>query len=223
MSHADRLAAALGHRFREPRLLQQALTHRSFGSAHNERLEFLGDSVLNCVVAGLLYDRFPMLAEGDLSRHRARLVRQETLAGLAVGLGLGDCLALGEGELRSGGARRPSILADALEAVFGAVLLDGGYDTCRSLIEGLYGPLLAALDPNESGKDPKTALQEALQARRHALPRYGLVEIRGEAHAQEFEVECLIPELSVRCTGSGSTRRLAEQNAARLALQAITS
>lgn len=221
MIKAERLGAALGHRFRDPQLLQQALTHRSFGSGNNERLEFLGDSVLNCVVAAFLYERFPHLNEGDLSRHRARLVRQETLAGIAAGLSLGESLSLGEGEMKSGGAKRPSILADALEAVFGAIQLDGGFDACRGVIERLYGPLLASLDPNESGKDPKTALQEALQARRLALPRYGLVETRGEAHLQEFEVECLIPELAVRCTGSGSTRRVAEQNAARLALKEI--
>lgn len=217
----ERLAAALGHRFTDTALLRQALTHRSHGSANNERLEFLGDSVLNCTVAALLYSRFAGINEGELSRHRARLVRQEALANIAEGLQLGQYLQLGEGEMKSGGARRPSILADALEAIFGAVFLDAGFDAARSLIERLYQPMLDTLDPNQSGKDPKTALQEVLQARRLALPRYGLVQTRGEAHAQEFEVECLIPELSIRCTGCGSSRRTAEQNAARQALATI--
>lgn len=217
----ERLTAALGHRFTDTALLRQALTHRSHGSANNERLEFLGDSILNCTVAALLYSRFAGINEGDLSRHRARLVRQEALASIAENLQLGNYLQLGEGELKSGGARRPSILADALEAVFGAVFLDAGFEAARSLIERLYQPMFSTLDPNQSGKDPKTALQEVLQARRLALPRYGLVQTRGEAHAQEFEVECLIPELSIRCTGCGSSRRIAEQNAARQALATI--
>jgi len=217
----ERFAAALGHRFFDPALLRQALTHRSYGSSNNERLEFLGDSVLNCAIAGALYLRFGAINEGELSRHRARLVRQETLAGIAQDLSLGEYLLLGEGELKSGGNKRPSILADALEAVFGAVFIDSGFDAANVLICRLYQPILEALDPAEAGKDPKTALQELLQARRMALPRYGLVCTRGEAHAQEFEVECLIPELSIRCTGLGSSRRIAEQNAARHAISAI--
>lgn len=217
----EQFAADLGHRFTDTALLRQALTHRSYGSTNNERLEFLGDSVLNCTVAALLYSRFAGINEGELSRHRARLVRQEALATIAESLRLGDYLKLGEGELKSGGAKRPSILADALEAIFGAVFLDAGFDVAYRLIERLYQPMLSALDPSQSGKDPKTALQEALQARRLALPRYGLVQTRGEAHAQEFEVECLIPELSIRCTGCGSSRRVAEQNAARQALAHI--
>lgn len=218
---SERFVAALGYCFNDPGLLRQALTHRSYSSTNNERLEFLGDSVLNCVIAGLLYSRFAAINEGELSRHRARMVRQEALAGIAEKLGLGDFLLLGEGEMKSGGFRRPSILADGLEAVFGAVYLDAGFDAAKLLIERLYAPFLATFDPNESGKDPKTALQEILQARRLALPRYGLVQTRGEAHAQEFEVECLIPELSIRCTGSGSSRRIAEQNAAREAIAVI--
>lgn len=217
----ERLAAALGHHFSDATLLRQALTHRSYGSSNNERLEFLGDSVLNCAIAGALYQRFGAINEGELSRHRARLVRQETLAGIAQSLSLGDHLLLGEGELKSGGNKRPSILADALEAVLGAVFLDAGFDAANALIGRLYAPVLDALNPTEADKDPKTTLQEILQARRLALPRYGLVRTLGEAHAQEFEVECLIPELSIRCTGSGSSRRIAEQNAALQAIAAI--
>jgi ribonuclease-3 len=217
----ERFTAALGHRFNDPALLRQALTHRSFSSTNNERLEFLGDSVLNCTIASALYSRFTTINEGELSRYRARLVRQEALATIADSLHLGDYLQLGEGEMKSGGFRRPSILADAMEAIFGAVYLDAGFDAARNLIERLYSSMLGAVNPNESGKDPKTALQEILQARRLALPRYGLVQTRGEAHAQEFEVECLIPELSIRCTGCGNSRRVAEQNAAREAIDAI--
>ena len=217
----QRLEAALGHGFGRPELLRQSLTHRSFGTPNNERLEFLGDSVLNCAVAGYLYRRFATIKEGELSRLRASLVRQETLADIAQGLGLGDFLQLGEGELKSGGMRRPSILADALEAVFGAIYVDAGFDAARSVIERLYEPVLARIDPNDSGKDPKTALQEILQARHLPLPRYGLLATRGEAHAQEFEMECLIPELDVRTTGTGGSRRIAEQQAAQRAIAEI--
>ncbi len=216
-----RLEAALGHGFRRPESLRQALTHRSFGSPHNERLEFLGDSVLNCAVAGALYERFPELREGELSRLRANLVRQETLAGVARELGLGDCLRLGEGELKSGGAARPSILADALEAVIGAVYVDAGFDAVRAMVERLFAPAIENIDPNDAGKDPKTALQEVLQGRHLPLPRYSLLATRGEAHAQEFEVECLIPDLAVRSVGRGSSRRNAEQQAAQRALAGI--
>jgi len=216
-----RLEAALGHGFRRPESLRQALTHRSFGSPHNERLEFLGDSLLNCAVAGALYERFPELREGELSRLRANLVRQETLAGVARELGLGDCLRLGEGELKSGGAARPSILADALEAVIGAVYLDAGFDAVRAMVERLFAPAIENIDPNDAGKDPKTALQEVLQGRHLPLPRYSLLATRGEAHAQEFEVECLIPDLAIRSVGRGSSRRNAEQQAAQRALAGI--
>lgn len=216
-----RLEAALGYGFRQPGLLRQALTHRSFGAGHNERLEFLGDSVLNCVIAGNLFQRFPDLKEGELSRLRATLVRQESLADIALQLGLGELLHLGEGELKSGGARRPSILADALEAIFGAIHLDGGFDAARDVVERLYTGLLAGIDPARSGKDPKTALQEVLQGRRLPLPRYGLLATHGEAHAQRFEVECLIPDLGIRTVGQGTSRRIAEQDAARQALTGI--
>jgi len=219
----QRLEAALGHAFGRSELLRQALTHRSFGSPHNERLEFLGDSVLNCAVAGYLYQRFPEMKEGELSRLRASLVRQETLADIAQNLALGDILKLGEGELKSGGARRPSILADALEAIFGAILVDAGFDAARTVIEHLYAPAMARIDPNDTGKDPKTALQEILQGRHLPLPHYGLLATRGEAHAQEFEMECVIPDLGIRSTGTGGSRRIAEQQAAQRAIAKIKS
>ena len=217
-----RLETALGHRFGNAELLRQALTHRSHSSPHNERLEFLGDAVLNCVVASLLYRRFGHLREGDLSRQRANLVRQEALAQVAQGLTLGDHLRLGEGELKSGGFRRPSILADALEAIIGAIFLDAGFDAARSVIERLLSPLLEQLDPSDSGKDPKTALQEFLQAQRQPLPQYALLTTRGEAHAQEFEIECTISSLGVRALGIGASRRAAEQGAAREALRLLS-
>ena len=216
-----RLEAALGHGFGRPELLRQALTHRSYGSPHNERLEFLGDSVLNCVVAGALHNRFATLREGELSRLRASLVRQETLAGIAQGLGLGEMLHLGEGELKSGGARRPSILADALEAIFGAIYVDRGFDAARGVIERLYESAMNRIDPNDPGKDPKTALQEILQGRHLPLPHYSLLATRGEAHAQEFEIECVIPDLGIRSTGTGGSRRIAEQQAAQRAIAEI--
>ncbi|MDP2135243.1 MAG: ribonuclease III, partial [Sulfuritalea sp.] len=193
----QRLEAALGHAFGRPELLRQALTHRSFGALHNERLEFLGDSILNCVIAGALYQKFSALKEGELSRLRASLVRQETLAEIAHGLGIGELLQLGEGELKSGGTRRPSILADALEAIFGAIYVDAGFDAVRAVIERLYQPALARIDPNDAGKDPKTALQEILQGRHLPLPRYTLLATSGEAHAQQFEIECVIAELGI--------------------------
>ncbi|CAG0978588.1 Ribonuclease 3 [Rhodocyclaceae bacterium] len=210
---------AIGYVFSSRSIQDQALTHRSFGAVHNERLEFLGDSVLNCVIAQALYERFSEVREGDLSRLRANLVRQETLAEVAQRLGLGEQLRLGEGELKSGGFRRPSILADALEALFGAVFVDGGFEQARKTILMLYEPFLAHLDPRHSGKDAKTALQEFLQGRRLALPQYQLRATRGEAHAQEFEVECLIPELGISTIGRGPSRRAAEQEAARRAFE----
>ena len=210
---------AIGYVFSSRSIQDQALTHRSFGAVHNERLEFLGDSVLNCVIAQALYERFSEVREGDLSRLRANLVRQETLAEIAQRLGLGERLRLGEGELKSGGFRRPSILADALEALFGAVFVDGGFEQARKTILMLYEPFLAHLDPRHSGKDAKTALQEFLQGRRLALPQYQLRATRGEAHAQDFEVECLIPELGISTIGRGPSRRAAEQEAARRAFE----
>ncbi len=215
------LQRALGYQFTRPELLKQALTHRSFGSPHNERLEFLGDSVLNCVTAIALFDRFTDLREGDLSRLRANLVRQEALHRVADSLHLGDYLSLGEGELKSGGHRRPSILADVLEAIFAAVYLDAGFEAARSVIDRLYAPALSALDPARALKDPKTALQEWLQGRRMPLPRYSLAATRGEAHQQEFEVECEITGLGLKTRGNGVSRRAAEQQSAQRALELL--
>lgn len=215
-------ALQIGYRFNDPELLRRALTHRSFGAAHNERLEFLGDSVVNCAVALELYQKFPRLAEGELSRLRASLVNQHSLAAIAQRLDLGEQLQLGEGELRSGGARRPSILADAVEAVIGAVFLDGGFTAARTVVLAIFGIELGTIDPATAGKDPKTLLQEYLQARKIALPQYIVVATRGEAHEQQFQVECLIPELGVRSQGEGSSRRGAEQEAARQAYDLAT-
>lgn len=219
MSFVPRLEQALGHGFQQPDLLRLALTHRSHSAPHNERIEFLGDSVLNCAMATLLYQRFPEMREGELSRQRANLVRQDTLAEIAKSLSLGEELRLGEGEMKSGGFRRPSILADALEAVFGAIFLDAGFDVASRVIERLYQPWLAQIDPTSSGKDAKTELQELLQAKRLPLPQYNLLQTRGEAHAQEFEVECVVEALAVRVRGAGSSRRSAEQAAARGAIE----
>lgn len=214
----ERLQRKIGHDFADPALLQQALTHRSFGQPNNERLEFLGDSVLNCVTSIALYARFSDLKEGELSRMRASLVRQEALHRLALGLDLGSCLRLGEGELKSGGFRRPSILADALEAIIAAVFLDGGFPAAKAFVDRLYVPLMAEINPGAPSKDPKTALQEWLQGRKIALPTYTMEQVLGEAHAQEFEVSCEVPKLRVRTTGRGASRRAAEQQSAELAL-----
>lgn len=219
----DTLERTLGHVFSRRDLLQQALTHRSHGAFHNERIEFLGDSILNCVVAALLYERFVDLREGELSRLRANLVRQEALFRIAQNISLGEYLKLGEGELKSGGFRRPSILADALEALLGAVFLDAGFDKAREVIGALYQPLLAGIDPQQANKDPKTVLQELLQGRHLPLPQYVLQVTRGEAHAQQFEVECRIPDLDVSASGSGASRRAAEQEAALQAYQLIAA
>lgn len=217
----EKLEQPLGHHFAHPELLLQALTHRSYGSPHNERLEFLGDSILNCTVADLIFQKFPQLREGELSRIRASLVKQETLAQVAQGLSLGDALRLGEGELKSGGFRRPSILADALEAIIAATYLDAGFAAAAQLVARLFTPLIDAIDPKVTAKDPKTELQEVLQARHIELPRYTLGAINGEAHAQEFEAVCNVPELNITTRGCGPSRRTAEQAAARLALTAI--
>jgi len=216
-----RLTERLGHPVQRPEILRQALTHRSYGTPNNERLEFLGDGVLNCAIASLLYERFPRHPEGDLSRVRAHLVNQDSLARLAQDLELGEVLFLGEGELKSGGFRRPSILADALEAIFGAVFVEGGFDAANRLIRRLYDPLVLEIDPALVGKDPKTLLQELLQGRRIDLPRYSVLEVAGEAHEQTFCVECLIPALDVRTLGQGGSRRGAEQHAAQAALPAV--
>jgi ribonuclease-3 len=217
----ERLSAALGHDFKDRGLLRMALTHRSFGSPNNERLEFIGDGVLNSLIALFLYQRFPDLPEGDLSRLRANLVRQDTLHRLGVSLGVGECLRLGEGELNSGGAQRPSILADAVEALIGAVQLDGGHDAAWSVVARLYEPLLAELNPDRPQKDAKTRLQEWLQGRRKPVPRYTLLRTSGAAHQQHFEVACEIDNPPTRTVGQGSSRRLAEQDAAGSALKAL--
>ncbi len=220
MKH-EALGRQLGHEFAQPQLLQRALTHRSYSAAHNERLEFLGDSVLNCTIAKYLYDAYPDMPEGDLSRLRSNLVNQQTLATLAQQLGLGEHLLLGEGERKSAGHRRPSILADALEALFGAVLLDAGFVAAERTVLKLYVPFIAQTDLKTLGKDAKTLLQEHLQGRRLALPQYGVIEIRGEAHAQTFIVSCEIPQLGLKTQGEGATRRIAEQIAAERAYQQI--
>jgi ribonuclease-3 len=217
----QRLQQALGHTFVRGDLLTQALTHRSYGAVNNERLEFLGDSVLNCSVARALYDAFPDLPEGGLSRLRANLVRQETLAEIAANLRLGESLRLGEGELKSGGFRRPSILADALESLFGAIFLEAGFDEAQRVVHGLFAPLVAQIDPSASGQDPKTELQEMLQSRRLPLPDYRLVDTEGEAHDQIFIVECVLTKPVLSTRGVGKSRRAAEQEAARQACAAL--
>lgn len=213
---------SIGHRFADAELLRRALTHRSYGASHNERLEYLGDSVVNCVVALELYHRFPALPEGELSRLRANLVNQNSLAAIAQRFAFGEHLRLGEGEMKSGGARRPSILADSVEAVIGAAFLDGGFEAARGVVRVLLGSALDSIDPATSGKDPKTLLQEFLQARKLALPQYSVVATRGEAHEQHFQVECVIAGLGIRSLGEGASRRSAEQEAAREAYELAT-
>src|ERR1700756_627939 len=215
------LESRLRYEFRNAELLRQALTHRSHSATHNERLEFLGDSVLNCAVAALLFQRFSKLDEGDLSRVRANLVKQQSLYEIAQALNISEGLRLGEGELRSGGFRRPSILADTLEAVLGAVFLDGGFDAAQTVIKRLYVPILDHLDPRTLGKDSKTLLQEYLQGHKIALPTYTVVATHGAAHNQQFEVECTVPKLDVKVSGSGASRRAAEQAAAKKALDEV--
>ncbi|EXI82111.1 MAG: Ribonuclease 3 [Candidatus Accumulibacter appositus] len=218
-----RLEKAFGYTFRDRELLQTALTHRSYSSPHNERLEFLGDAVLNAAIARRLFEHFPNLPEGDLSRLRANLVRQDSLHRQALALSLGDHLLLGEGEQKSGGHRRPSILADALEALFGAVWLDAGFDAASEVILRLYQDMIVKLAPGQGIKDAKTRLQEYLQGRRLALPQYALINTEGEAHAQHFTVTCTIEALRICSEGSGSTRRAAEQVAAERALAGMAS
>jgi ribonuclease-3 len=217
----EQLGLSLGYAFRKEGLLRQALTHRSFSSQHNERLEFLGDSVLNCTIAKALYDAFPELPEGTLSRMRANLVKQDTLAEIATRLKLGEYMLLGEGELKSGGFRRPSMLADTLESIFGAVFLDAGFEAAQAVVLHLFEPVIAGIDPNVSGKDAKTQLQEWLQGKRHALPNYQLTGTLGEAHDQVFVVACNIPALGITTQGQGRSRRAAEQEAALAVLKQV--
>ena len=215
------LQRRLQHEFTNPSLLSRAVTHRSFSADHNERLEFLGDSVLNLAVADLLYERLQDLPEGDLSRIRANLVKQDTLHLLAVDLGLPEVIRLGEGEVRSGGHKRPSILADALEAVLGAVYLDAGFSAVRDLVRRLYKPVEINPTMDALGKDPKTELQEWLQGRKMRLPVYKVVATLGAAHKQTFDVECEIAELGLAQRGIGGSRRAGEQAAAAEMLQLL--
>ncbi|MDM4767485.1 ribonuclease III [Pelomonas sp. SE-A7] len=219
----DALQKRLGHRFAEPGLLQRALTHRSFGADHNERLEFLGDAVLSLAVSSLLFEHFGNSDEGDLTRIRAHLVREDSLYKLALGLGLPIVLRMSEGEARGGGAQRPSILADALEAVIGACFVDGGYEAARGMVRMLFGDQIQnSISAGANfGKDAKTALQEWLQARKLAVPSYRIAETRGQAHNQIFEVECAVPALALSHRGEGRSRRVAEQDAARRMLDEL--
>ncbi len=215
------LQQRLQHEFSNPALLSQALTHRSFSADHNERLEFLGDSVLSLAVSDLLFERLSELPEGDLSRVRANLVRQETLHQLSADLGLPDVIRLGEGEVRSGGQKRPSILADALEAVIGAVYLDAGFSAAQSLVHRLFKSVEINPTMEAIGKDPKTELQEWLQGRKMKLPSYRVVGTLGAAHKQTFDVECEIIELNIAERGIGGSRRAGEQAAAAAMLQTL--
>jgi len=219
-SHAA-LQRRLGHAFSDLGLLERALTHRSFGAVHNERLEFLGDAVLNTAVSGMLYERFSGSDEGDLTRVRAHLVREDSLHRVALALGLPDVLKLSEGEARGGGAQRPSILADAVEAVIGAVFIDGGFTPACQVVRSLFGDVIAATETEQYSKDAKTELQEWLQARRIPVPAYRIVATRGQAHAQTFDVECAVATLGLAEHGEGKSRRTAEQEAARRMLEQL--
>lgn len=215
------LQKRLGWRFGDATLLARALTHRSLGAEHNERLEFLGDAVLNMAVSALLYQRFSGSDEGDLTRVRAHLVREDSLHRVALQLGLPEVLRMSEGEARGGGALRPSILADAVEALIGAVYLDGGFEPAAALVRTLFGEVIQATDAENWSKDAKTELQEWLQARRFSVPAYRIVATRGQAHAQTFEVECAVPALGLAERGEGRSRRTAEQEAARRLLESL--
>ncbi len=217
----DDLQQRTGYRFTDAHLLARALTHRSFGADHNERLEFLGDAVLSLVISSLLFQRFAGSDEGDLTRVRAHLVREESLHRVALQLGLPEMLRLGEGEARGGGAQRASILADALEALIGATFQDGGFVAARALVQNLFGEIIETTDVASWSKDAKTELQEWLQARRLPVPSYSISATRGQAHAQTFVVECAVPALSLVEFGEGRSRRAAEQEAARRMLDAL--
>lgn len=218
-SRLTALQQRLGYRFVRDDLLERALVHRSFGADHNERLEFLGDSVLNLTVSHLLFERFGGSDEGDLTRVRAHLVREDSLHKAALVLRLSDALQMSEGEARGGGALRPSILADAMEAVIGAVYLDGGLDAAMGLVRQLFGEVIASTTADSWRKDAKTELQELLQGRRLAVPTYRIVATHGQAHAQSFDVACEVPALDLERIGQGRSRRAAEQEAARQVLE----
>ena len=217
------LEHSFGYVFATPALCHTAVTHRSAGSDHNERLEFLGDSILNCSVARMLYDAHPRVDEGALSRLRATLVSGETLAQIAGELGLGEHLRLGPGELKTGGFRRASILADALEAILGAIFLDSGFDAASAVVARIMGPRMLELPAADTLKDPKTRLQEALQAHGLALPVYTLTAVTGDAHEQTFTISCEVPVLRVSAVGEGGSRRRAEQLAATKLLELLPS
>ncbi len=218
----ETLASKLGYAFKDPALALRALTHRSHGAAHYERLEFLGDSVLNLVISTALYDRYGDMAEGEMTRLRASLVNKPALAALARSLNIGPLLQLGEGELKSGGFDRDSILADSMEALFGAVYRDGDLEAANRVILALYEASFARLDPHTVPKDPKTQLQEYLQQRAMPTPVYNVVKVTGEAHHQHFVVECRVTALATPVPGEGNSRRAAEQEAAALALRHLT-
>ncbi len=209
------LQQRLGYRYTRAELLRRALTHRSWGAEHNERLEFLGDAVLSLAISRLLFDRHTDSDEGDLTRVRAHLVREDSLHRVALSLGLPEVMRLSEGEARGGGAQRPSILADAVEALIGAVFLEGGYEAAHAVVQRLFGEIISATEAESWGKDAKTELQEWLQARRVPVPAYRITATRGQAHAQTFEVECAVPTLGLAERGEGRSRRIAEQEAAR--------
>ena len=212
--YIEQLEKILKYQFNDKGLLELALTHRSFQGKNNERLEFLGDSILNFIIAELLFKEFKLLPEGDLSRLRSQLVKSATLSEIGIALNLGDYLILGEGELKSSGWRRPSILADSVEAIIGAVFIDGGISSANKLITGWYQERLDAINPNDIQKDSKSVLQELLQAKKIPLPEYTVVSIDGEAHNQHFKVSCSIPKLGLSIEGEGASRKVAEQSAA---------
>jgi ribonuclease-3 len=215
------LLKKIGYSFNDAALLNEALTHRSYAAINNERLEFLGDGILNFVIADELFKLYPDVQEGDLSRLRANLVNKDSLAEIANQLKLGEVIKLGSGELKSGGFRRPSILADAVESILGAVYCDGGFDSCRDLIVRLYASKLASPTDLQSLKDPKTQLQELLQSRSFDLPDYQVINITGQAHAQMFQVKCYIEKMNIEVTGEGKSRRKAEQVAAEKAITQV--
>ena len=220
-SRLDALQQRLGYRFSQPSLLARALTHRSAGTDHNERLEFLGDAVLQTAVSALLYERFAGSDEGDLTRVRAHLVREDSLHRLALALGLPEVVRLSDGEARGGGAQRASILADALEALIGAAFLDGGFAPAQAMVRLLFGETIMTTEVDNWSKDAKTELQEWLQARKLLVPAYRIVATRGQAHAQTFDVECAVTALGLTEHGEGKSRRVAEQEAARRMLAAL--
>jgi len=213
------LSRIIHYTFNDPSFMIMALTHRSFSSQHNERLEFLGDSVLSFLIANELYKRFPRIDEGDLSRLRAQLVKESSLSTIAISMGLGDFIRLGEGELKSAGWRRPSILADTFESIIGAIYLDGGIEPTHEFVLRFFETQLNEIDPKLIQKDPKTLLQELLQSKKSDLPIYTVVSIEGEAHSQTFTIECHIKKSNIKTQGVGNSRRIAEQEAASKAYQ----